>query len=62
MLLVAVAAALLAAPPAPSCDGQLTGYRARGRRFRRVSREHFRSPVGTELTGKACRSCSSRAQ
>ena len=37
-------------------------YRARGRRFRRVSREHFQSPVGTELTGKAFRSCSSRAQ
>jgi len=37
-------------------------YRSRGRRFRRVSREHFQSPVGTELTGKAFRSCSSRAQ
>jgi hypothetical protein len=37
-------------------------YRARGTRFRRVYRERFWSPVGTELTGKSFRSCSSSAQ
>ena len=37
-------------------------YRARGRRFRRVSRERFQAPVGPELTGEAFRSCSSRVR
>ena len=36
-------------------------YRARGRRFRRLSRERFRAPVGTELTGEAFRSCQARS-
>jgi hypothetical protein len=37
-------------------------YRVRGRRFRRVSRERQRAPVGSDVTGKSFLSCSSRAQ
>lgn len=37
-------------------------YRARGRRFRRVSRERFQAPVGTQLTGAPFRHCSSRVR
>jgi hypothetical protein len=36
-------------------------YRARGRRFRRLSSERFRVPVGTEVTGEAFRSCQARS-
>ena len=36
-------------------------YRARGRRFRRLSSERFRAPVGSELTGDAFRSCQARS-
>ena len=36
-------------------------YRARGRRFRRLSTERSRVPVGTEITGPAFRSCPARS-
>ena len=37
-------------------------YRARAKRFRRVSREHFQAPVGADLTGEAFRSCQARSR
>ena len=36
-------------------------YRARGRRFRRLSTERFRAPVGSEVTGESFRSCQARS-
>jgi hypothetical protein len=36
-------------------------YRARGRRFRRLSSERFRAPVGSEVTGESFRSCQARS-
>lgn len=40
-------------------DVERSVYRARGRRFRRVSTERFRAPVGTEVAGESFRSCPS---
>lgn len=36
-------------------------YRARGRRFKRLSTERFRAPVGSEVTGESFRSCQARS-
>ena len=36
-------------------------HRARGRRFKRLSTERFRAPVGSEVTGESFRSCQARS-
>jgi hypothetical protein len=36
-------------------------YRARGRRFRRLSSERFQAPVGSDVTGESFRSCQARS-
>ena len=38
-------------------DVERSVYRARGRRFRRLSTERFRAPVGSEVTGGSFSSC-----
>jgi hypothetical protein len=42
-------------------DVTRSAYRARGRRFRRLSTERFRAPVGSEVTGESFRSCQARS-
>ena len=42
-------------------DVTRTRYRARGMRFRRLSSERFRAPVGSEVAGKSFRSCQARS-
>jgi hypothetical protein len=36
-------------------------YRSRGRRFRRLSTERFRTPVGSDVVGESFRSCQARS-
>ena len=38
-----------------------TRYRARDRRFRRLSSERFQAPVGSDVTGESFRSCQARS-
>lgn len=42
-------------------DVKRSVYRARGRRFRRLSTERFRAPVGSDVTGESFRSCQARS-